>query len=226
MDNITLTCGDCRDLIVDVPDNSVDLILCDPVYQDIWQYTWVAEQAVRVLKPGRSVICQAGHIHRFEAECAMHAVAGLVHRPLLEEVFTAGYGQIWMHKMLRTSQIYLWFTKDDGKSNYAQKDQYHYWPHSSFWGSKDKSRFSWGDGERAFVYLMDVFSRPDDLVLDPFAGYGTVGAVAKALRRRYLGYEIDPQRAHEAQERLRTAPSPLFVTDRTQGEMVSLLEEQ
>src|SRR5499425_2110789 len=32
-------------------------------------------------------------------------------------------------------------------------------------------------------------SRPDDLVLDPFSGTGTTGAVAKRLRRRFSGLE-------------------------------------
>ncbi len=35
-------------------------------------------------------------------------------------------------------------------------------------------------------------SRPDDLVLDPFNGTGTTGAVAKRLGRRYIGIERDP----------------------------------
>src|SRR5215467_14716600 len=34
-------------------------------------------------------------------------------------------------------------------------------------------------------------SRPDDLVLDPFAGTGTTGAVAKRLGRRFVGIERD-----------------------------------
>src|SRR5260221_13980340 len=32
-------------------------------------------------------------------------------------------------------------------------------------------------------------SRPDDLVLDPFNGTGTTGAVAKRLGRRFIGFE-------------------------------------
>ena len=35
-------------------------------------------------------------------------------------------------------------------------------------------------------------SRPDDLVLDPFCGTGTTGAVAKRLGRRFIGIERDP----------------------------------
>ena len=34
-------------------------------------------------------------------------------------------------------------------------------------------------------------SRPDDVVLDPFCGTGTTGAVAKRLRRDFIGIERD-----------------------------------
>src|SRR6478736_2569352 len=37
-------------------------------------------------------------------------------------------------------------------------------------------------------------SRPDDLVLDPFCGTGTTGAVAKRLGRRFIGIERDAPR--------------------------------
>jgi modification methylase len=45
-------------------------------------------------------------------------------------------------------------------------------------------------------------SRPDDLVLDPFNGTGTTGAVAKHLGRRYIGIERDPVYAKAAEKRL------------------------
>jgi DNA modification methylase len=40
---------------------------------------------------------------------------------------------------------------------------------------------------------MKSFSNPNDLVLDPFLGGGTTLAVAKDLKRRCIGIEIDPQ---------------------------------
>ena len=45
-------------------------------------------------------------------------------------------------------------------------------------------------------------SRPDDLVLDPFNGTGTTGAVAKKLGRRYVGIERDPDYAKAAIRRI------------------------
>ena len=45
-------------------------------------------------------------------------------------------------------------------------------------------------------------SRPDDLVLDPFNGTGTTGAVARHLGRRYIGIERDPAYAAAALKRI------------------------
>ena len=46
-------------------------------------------------------------------------------------------------------------------------------------------------------------TRPGDLVLDPFFGTGTTGAVAKRLGRRFIGIERDPGYAALARERIR-----------------------
>src|ERR1700742_4082897 len=51
-------------------------------------------------------------------------------------------------------------------------------------------------------------SRPDDLVLDPFNGTGTTGAVAVPLGRRYIGIERDPAYAKAAEKRI-AAVQPL-----------------
>jgi modification methylase len=45
-------------------------------------------------------------------------------------------------------------------------------------------------------------TRPEDLVLDPFTGTGTTGAVAKRLGRRFVGIERDAAYAAAARERI------------------------
>jgi modification methylase len=51
-------------------------------------------------------------------------------------------------------------------------------------------------------------SRVDDLVLDPFCGTGTTGAVAKKLGRRFVGCERDASYAKAAEKRI-AATKPL-----------------
>src|SRR5262250_319907 len=51
-------------------------------------------------------------------------------------------------------------------------------------------------------------TRPDDLVLDPFSGTGTTGAVAKRLGRRFVGCEQDAKYAKAAEKRI-AATKPL-----------------
>jgi modification methylase len=47
-------------------------------------------------------------------------------------------------------------------------------------------------------------TNPGDLVLDPFFGSGTTGAVAKKLGRRFIGFERDRDYAEIARKRLRS----------------------
>ncbi len=47
-------------------------------------------------------------------------------------------------------------------------------------------------------------SRPDDLVLDPFCGTGTTGAVARRLGRRFIGFEREESYAKAAEQRIAT----------------------
>ena len=49
--------------------------------------------------------------------------------------------------------------------------------------------------------VVEEATRPGDLVLDPFAGYGTTLAVAGALGRRAVGVELLPEHAQVARDR-------------------------
>ena len=56
--------------------------------------------------------------------------------------------------------------------------------------------------EKILGRIINACSNEGETVLDPFAGSGTTLAVAKKLNRRYLGFELSPEYAERAEQRL------------------------
>ncbi|MCT7373549.1 site-specific DNA-methyltransferase [Chelativorans salis] len=56
--------------------------------------------------------------------------------------------------------------------------------------------------EALLARVLLASSKPGDVVLDPFFGSGTTGAVAKRLGRRFIGIERDPDYIEAAKERI------------------------
>jgi modification methylase len=80
-----------------------------------------------------------------------------------------------------------------------------------------EERLKGGDGKKLhptqkpqalLARVLLAASRPDDLVLDPFCGTGTTGAVARKLGRRFIGVERDSAYAAAAEKRI-AAVEPL-----------------
>src|SRR5882724_8430476 len=60
-----VTIGDSRDLVKQLPSNSIDLIFTDPPYPKEYLplYGWMAKEAARVLKPGGFLLTYAGNMY-------------------------------------------------------------------------------------------------------------------------------------------------------------------
>lgn len=56
--------------------------------------------------------------------------------------------------------------------------------------------------ESLLTRILLIASREGDLVLDPFMGSGTTGVVAKRLKRRFIGIEIDAEYYALASQRI------------------------
>ncbi|GAA2756934.1 DNA methyltransferase [Actinopolymorpha rutila] len=79
----------------------------------------------------------------------------------------------------------------------------------------DDDRFS----EELVEAFLAAYTSPGDVVLDPFAGFGTTLVVAEKLGRRPVGLEILPSRVAYVRERLRD-PSAIIEADaRRLGEL-------
>jgi DNA modification methylase len=58
--------------------------------------------------------------------------------------------------------------------------------------------------------IIENFSKPGDVILDPFLGSGTTGVVAKKLHRKFIGVEIDKEYYESSKARIENATLQLI----------------
>ncbi len=88
-------------------------------------------------------------------------------------------------------------------------------------GSDGKKLHPTQKPEALLARVILAASRPDDLVLDPFCGTGTTGAVARRLGRRFIGFERESEYAKAAEKRIEAIepmPEPALSTFMTARE--------
>lgn len=73
--------------------------------------------------------------------------------------------------------------------------------------------------ERLMRWLVGEFTERGDIVIDLMCGSGMLPSVCKMLGRRYVAFEIDPDTAERARERVLYTQPPLFVPQEEQAEL-------
>ena len=203
--------GDAEKLGQEIPNDSVDFIMCDPVYTNYHQYWWLAMFASRVLRPGKSVLAQVGSLHRWEAEAQFVSYIQnggfLEPRILLFERLTGGHTQVWKPRALACLKTYLWFAKPGPK-------QKGWIPELVTGGGRRKRTHVWGDSTQAAETWISRFTEPGEVVVDPFCGSGMVQIACIRTGRRYLGFEIEPERVESARIDCARAQAPLIPAGR------------
>jgi site-specific DNA-methyltransferase (adenine-specific) len=62
---------------------------------------------------------------------------------------------------------------------------------------------------KLFMDILEKYSKPDDLVLDPFLGSGTTAIACQKTGRRYIGIEKIPEYCEIARRRIAAVPARL-----------------
>jgi site-specific DNA-methyltransferase (adenine-specific) len=200
--------GDCLSVLPQLPSESVDLLLTDPPYgmryrgkrwgkpmqgdADLSWFRPFIQEAYRVLKPNTHayLFCNEYGLATFRAEMA---AAGFKVKRLL----------VWVKDQ---------HTAGDLVGDYANRTEYLLFGHKGrrlLNGHRDANvLFFKRAGRRRdhptekpvdmLRYLIEKSSAPGELVLDPFAGSGSICRAAKDLGRHFLGIEIDPTYAEIA----------------------------
>lgn len=91
--------------------------------------------------------------------------------------------------------------------NYRDTHPSNFWDDITipFWSMPENTAHPTQKSEKLIAKIILASSNENDIVLDPFLGSGTTSVVAKKLKRRYLGIEIDKQYCMWAEQRLEMA---------------------
>jgi len=197
--------GDAKILSEAIPDESVDLVFTDPPYHKEYLslYGWLGEIANRVLKPNGSCLVYAGHPY-------FRTTLSLLENSL--EFFTTlcvwepgMNSRIFSKRIMSGWRPVLMMRRKDAPNDTP-------WiPNALSSTFRDKRYHRWGQNVLPAKIWIRYLCPEGGVILDPFAGGGTSCAAAKQVRRAYLAFEIDPEVAERARERVRNTQPPLFV---------------
>jgi len=183
-------------------DNSIDMIFSDPPYiKDLLPaYRWLANEAARVLKPGKfiAVMCGGNGLNKI-----MHWFDDAkLDFWWLYQLGMRGQqtGVVWKNGnqkvpiSTRTKHVLVY---SKGKALARTATVGLYWA-----GGADKRWHFWGQDIDSHRYYIDCFSAEGDLILDPMAGGGTTGVACAILGRRCILGDIDSDALNICQARL------------------------
>lgn len=203
--------GDARKLARAIPDESIDLIFTDPIYQNIDDYRWLAEMASRILVDGGDLLVYYAHYH-IAATIAALAEFLVVRWPLVEKKI-GGAAYIWEYDLSCLTKPLLWCTKGQPRKGLKRRDFLWAVPEGRLVHHK------WDKGVQKPLVWLARYSKLSDVILDPFCGGGGLIAAAKKLVRRYIAFEIDPITAEEARQFVAQTQPPLLIPEPQQLEL-------
>jgi site-specific DNA-methyltransferase (adenine-specific) len=180
----TVISGDFR--TAEIEPESVDWIITDPPYpaEFLPLYSDLSAFAERVLKPGGSLVAMVGQSYL----PAIMAQLGerLTYQWTLAYLTPGGQAvQLWERKVNTFWKPLLWYVKGEYAGGWVGDVT------RSNVNDNDKRFHGWGQSESGMADIVERFTEPGELIVDPFGGGMTTGIVAEALGRRFIGIEID-----------------------------------
>lgn len=178
-----------------IADNSLSLIFTDPPYskEDESQFPKLADFAGRKLARGGSILFYLGHL---QLPCAFKAFEGKLRHWWTCACVHAGGKDLMIHYGVRVGwKPMLWFVKE------ARFDTQNIVT-DTVSATTEKEHHDWQQAEDEARYWIEKLCPPDGIVCDPFLGGGTTAAAANHLKRKWVGFEIDPDAALIASGRL------------------------
>jgi site-specific DNA-methyltransferase (adenine-specific) len=193
----SIICGDCLQLMKQIPDKSIDLVLTDPPYgvnmdYDTYQDTeenWYALMAKIIpecKRIGKMVIMPSCQIKRLKWIYDNYPPDWLIcwYKGSVGSAGFIGFNDWEPHLVY-------------GKNNTNMHDYFRATPEPQDNGHPCQKPVSWAN------WLISRATKEGDIVMDIFNGSGTTCVSAKQLKRNFIGIEISERYCQIARERLR-----------------------
>ena len=175
---------------------TVDAIATDPPWRDLDAYRWLGEFAMRHLRPGGIALVECGHAYLADVLPILTG-AGLSYVWTLAMTYPMPMG---MHglPLAHSWRMVLLLSRGrwDKRGLVAVSDLYTA-------PASEQPLHEWQQPLVPWQRWLAGLTRPNELIVDPFTGSGTIGCATKlAGGRRFIGTDIDPETVEVARGRI------------------------
>ena len=177
--------GDFREVLDDIPDNSVDLIFTDPIYlkENLDDWSDLSLFASQKLKIGKLLVCYSStnildeSIKRLSEHLKYVWTMAVVYPSAKKPHHVYRIDGRWKPILMFSNGIYQpdlqWICDVLGGDGIT------------------KEHHEWEQGIQEAEYIIKNLSFEHDLIVDPFLGSGTTALASKRLNRRFMGSDVD-----------------------------------
>jgi site-specific DNA-methyltransferase (adenine-specific) len=193
-------CGDCLELMKELPDKSIDLVLTDPPYginlkydsyidtEDNW-FKLMKQALPEMIRIGKMVILPSCQIKRLK----------------------------WIYDNFPPDWLICWYKGSTGHASYVGFNDWE--PHLVYGRTKNrlymhdyfqtKSSPKKGTFNHpcpkpidCALWIIERSTEENDLILDPFIGSGTTAIACLETNRNFIGMELEPKYVDIANKRI------------------------
>ncbi len=221
--------ADCFQKMKEIPDNSINLILCDPPYNlanystGNMKFSWrsevnndVAKWDEKVLEPQdlvsefKRMLAPNGNIFIFTS----YNLIGKYHEAFDSEFDTFQF-MVW-HKtnpipnirkssFLNSCELIVCLWNKGHTWNFTKQNEMHNFIESPICMGAERLKNPKHPTQKPvkiLEHIINIASNENDVVLDMFMGVGSTGVAALNLNRRFIGIEIDNEYFNAGKKRI------------------------
>ena len=176
--------GDFEEVFADIPDGSIDCIITDPPYPIEFIECWskLSRFAKRVLKINGFCIAYSGQMNLPEV---IKRMSENLDYYWTFAVYHEGQTQIvnGVNLICRWKPVLI-FQNEKKKIQNTFQDYF-------ISEQREKNGHDWQQSKSGVAYLIEIFTKEGDNILEPFAGSGTTIIAAREKKRNIIASEID-----------------------------------